>query len=270
MSLRHPCCFVFLMLLAPVAVAWGPATHAHLAERITGVSHPDLLYGAMATDVSAAVTSRWLRPPFASLTHAEINALEPGNFATGFATHNGRWGTDFYIHRHHNPDAPEIWSTRKIRQFSEEFGVDSQIGEGLLDITIEYLVRLERGPEFGAAVVESAQDAHGPELIEAFAEPLAKRAGIPPDRAEREVRRAAHIFQVLMRTYGRLLCVDEDYLRYLGDFAVVVLTGHGLKESRRIFARMVAVCSEDYEAELDRVCASVRERMQGIPKYSGR
>jgi len=254
--------------MAPCAAAWGPATHAHLAERILGSSHPDVLYGAMAADVSGAVLDRSLRPPFATLTHGERNALEPGDFATGFATHNGRWGTDRYAHSHHNPDAPEIWSTRKIRQFCDEFDLDSQIGEGLLDITVEYLIRLERGPEFGAAIIESARDSHEAALAAAFAPRLAKHTGITPDRAAHEIRRAARLFQVLVQTYGQQLAQDEDYLQYLADRAIVLLTGRDLEESRRIFSRVVAVCRDDYREELDRVCEEVRKRMVAMPKYA--
>ena len=265
---RRLCCCCALCILAPWAAAWAPATHAYLAQRITGRSDPGIIYGAMATDLNGSVLDRSLGPKLSSLTHADMNALEAGDFATGFATHNGQWGTDYYVHLHHNPDAPEIWSTRKIRQFCREFGIDHRIGEGLLDMTIDYLVRLECGPELGVLIARSAQDPHEHELADAFAEPLAKRAGIPPEKAAFEIRRAARAFQVMAQTYGKQLAQDEQYLRYLADRAIVMLIGCDLETAQQVFSRALEICRDDYQHEMTRICDEVRKRMKAIPKYA--
>jgi len=268
MYLRRLCCCCALGLLAPWAAAWAPATHAYLARRITGRSTPGIIYGAMAVDINGSVLDRSLGPKLSSLTHADRNDLEAGDFATGFATHNGQSGTDYYIHLHYNPDAPEIWSTRKIRQFCREFDIAPRIGEGLLDMTVEYLVRLECGPQFGILIAQSAQDSHEHELADAFAEPLAQRAGIPREKAALEIRRAARAFQVLIQTYGNQLAHEEPYLRWLAHRAVVVLTGYDLETAREIFSRALDICRDEYSREMTQICNEVRERMKAIPKYA--
>ena len=271
MKRAHLILMVAVALASAHAHAWGPAAHAYLAVRITGRSTPGVVYGAMLADVNGAVVfNRRLASKLASLTHNEFDRLEPDEFATGFATHNNIWGADHYVHLHHNPDAPDIYSTTKMKQFSIEFGISMHEAEGAFDLVMEYLVRLDYGPELGKLIADSASvSTREDELVKAFAQPLSERAGIPLEDAEAEIRKAAKTFQALTLTYARLLAQDEEYLRKLAAYAISAYMGCNLETAKRYFARAVEICHDDYQQEMARMCDNVRAEMKAIPEYSG-
>jgi len=251
------------------ACAWGPAAHAYLAVRITGRQTPGIVYGAMLTDVNGGVVrNRSLASKLAGLTHNEFERLEPSEFATGFATHNNEWGTDHYVHLHHNPKAPDIYSTTKMRQFSKEFGISMHEAEGAFDLVMEYVVRRDYGPELGALIVESASaSTHEEELVQAFAQPLAERAGISREHAAKEIRKAARVYQTLAIAYGEQLAKDEAHLRKLAAYAIRLYMGCDLETAKRYFARCVEICEPDYEEEIAQMCETIRGIMKARPEY---
>lgn len=103
-----------ILLLAPAASAWGPATHAYIAQRLPYAQllwNGQKLYGAMAPDVNSFLPpdlriegflQTHYAPPVASpgflavwdTAHTSIQKAQ----AIGFLSHNEMWGADSFAH----------------------------------------------------------------------------------------------------------------------------------------------------------------------------
>ncbi|MDQ1255423.1 MAG: hypothetical protein QG656_12 [Candidatus Hydrogenedentes bacterium] len=254
---------VGLVLCTP-APAWGPATHAYLAERIVGPD-PVAIYGAAAPDFNGAVLyNEPVRAALKHLTHREFERLAPSPFATGFATHNSLWGADWYAHACYDASAPEIYSTRKIHQLSEECGITVQRAEDVFEGVMDYLLRVERGPELGRLLAEGANaSTHEDELVAAFAQAVTERAPqITLDEATAEIRKAAAGYRVLTTMYARELETrDEAYIRQYVPAAIATALKCTMPDAERYVTRAIALCQDDYKPEMDRIVTEVRAKM---------
>ena len=252
------------------AQAWPPATHAYLAERITGYRDPEIMYGATMVDFHGTlIANKKADKALKRIAHDEFHRLEPSKFAVGFATHNALWGADYYAHLYYDKSADPIYSTLKIRQLSQEFAISMQKAEDSFEGVIEFMIRIEYGPELGRLMAEGARDTHEEELARAFAAPLAKRTGMSVEQAAGEVRKAARGFQVLADTYAKqLVRDDDDYLRFLAVLAIQGYLGRSHEEAERYFTRVIELCEDDYQAEMDRIVRNIRDRMLANPLYA--
>ncbi len=103
-----------IVLLAPAASAWGPATHAYIAQRLPYAQllwSGQKLYGAMAPDVNNFFPES-LRVNGFLQTHYAPPVIAPGFLAVwdtahtsiqkaqaiGFLSHNEMWGADSFAH----------------------------------------------------------------------------------------------------------------------------------------------------------------------------
>jgi len=237
---------------------------------VTGLDTRDVVYGAMAPDICQGILfDPNAKNHLANLTHAAANDLPAGEFATGFATHNGHWGGDHYAHAHHNPNNPPNYATRKILRIREEFDLSSQEGEGALDIVMDFLVRREFGPQLAELIVDSC---HGGTragvLVDAFANPLAERVpGMSVETAERAIRQAAWVFRIGARVYGRQLAQDEETLRTLAAQAIRIYFRCDIETAQARLDWAIALCEDDYAEEMVRECEGIRARMASEPTY---
>jgi len=259
-----------ILCLGMDAYGWAPATHAYLAERITGSQDPDIIYGSMVVDFYGAVLfNKAANDALHHMTHFDFEWLEPSTFATGFATHNGAWGADYYAHLYYDKTAEPIYSVRKLRQMSSEFNITMQQAEDSWEGIIEFLVRLEYGPELGVLIQQSASGStHEEALVEAFAQPLAKKTGLSVEEASTEIRKAARAYQTLALTYGQQLAMDQDYLRRLAVIAIRAYLGCDLETAKRYFERGIEISRDDYKQEMDRICENIRAKMISMPQYA--
>lgn len=145
-----------------------------------------------------------------------------------------------------------------------------QHAEAVFEAVVDYLVRLDYGPELGELIAQSAsRSAHEEALVEAFAEPVAERAGISLDEAAEEIRKGAKGFQVITRMYGEQLAKhDEAYVLEHIPVGLTVVLSCDVETAEAYVARAVEMCQDDFKNELDRVCRQVRAKMAGNPKYA--
>jgi len=258
-----------MLALCLPAQAWAPVTHAYLAERITGHCDPEIMYGATMVDFHGTlIANKKADKALKRIAHDEFHRLEPSKFAVGFATHNALWGADYYAHLYYDKSAEPIYSTLKIRQLSREFGISMQQAEDSFEGVIEFMIRIEYGPQLGQIMAQGARDTHEEELAKAFAAPLAKRTGMSVEQAASEIRKAARGFQVLANTYAKQLVRDDAYLRFLAVLAIQGYLGGSHDDAERYFTRVIELCQDDYQAEMDRIVRNIRERMRADPVYA--
>ncbi len=254
------------LTLAAQAFAWGPATHAYLAERATGSTRPGLHFGSILPDMNNVVFNKPdVFDAMRTLTHYECNLLPSSCLVLGMITHNEAWGADWYSHQHwlnETAEAEALYSTRKIRQIEDEFGLRPDQAEFLFEFAIDYLLRVEDGPGLGRKLLLGAAE-FGPgqqqQLIDAFAVPLSQRvAGLSIEQAREELRAAARQYRFAIEVYGTAYLSDEtaafDMLTSLTAFYLCLdaaTAADGLW-----FA--VELCRDDYRAELDRIAGLLR------------
>ena len=272
-----------VLTAAPVAVAWGPATHVYLAELATGSQRPEVHFGSVLADMNQmAFHDAEVADALRHLTHYEYDRIAPSCLALGFATHNEEWGADWYAHEYFLVDDPDDWRqylTGKIVEMSETFDLRLVEAEFFLEFGIDYLLRLDEGPAIGRKLVAGAVafGARQEQLaVDAFAEPL--RAMLPrlsPARAEAEVRAAARRQSAVTNLYGSALMLNEDAVfQALTQFAAFYL-GYSPVESAAMLAYAIDLCRDDYRAELDRIgdwlaedMASYTEALDAPPRCS--
>lgn len=266
---------VVFLLYTGVAAAWGPATHMYIAQCVAESQHDDILFGAALPDLNATLSSQ---PQIASalnrLTHFEADLLPPSYLAIGMVTHNGDWGADYYAHIFFHPEDPDsatTYSSLKISEFRSVLGVTSGQAEDLLEMTMDYLVRMDNGPQVGNWIVRSAR-AFGPHqeqmMVGAFAQPLSDRVpGLALEDAESNIRTACAAFKFLTDTFGiQLQREDEDIASAIPPLLARYM--HIDEETAATyFEYAVAACQEDHQAELDRICANIRSRFADMPEY---
>ena len=259
-----------LVLLSGVAHAWGPATHYYLTDRATECTHPEVLFGSMLADMNQAVFDK---PEIASslrrLTHFEFDRLAPSCLTLAIASHNDVWGADWFAHQYWRPETPEnvgLYSTQKIRQIAEERDISDRAAEFYFEMAIDYLLRVDEGPDLGRRIQWSAASfrrRHEQLLVDAFAAPLA--ADVPElslAAAEAEVIQAARLFQTAMLTYGGALAEDHPGATRIALAAMgVAYLGVTLPTALEHLDYAVELCRHDYRIELNRIADILTERL---------
>ena len=250
-----------------VAAAFGPATHAWLAEQITGSSRPSLLYGAIAPDMDA-VYSLLLKDndrhaALRNLTHRQFDLLPPGPFATGFATHNSLWGADSYAHAKAGPQqskSDEPYFPAVARQLAQETGLSLDHANTYVEAAVDYLLRRDHGPRVGANLVQAALlSGHGTRqaAIDAFADPLAEALGDEsPAGARHTIFIADTVFRLGALIYGSQLARDPDYLMTVMPLVLALYDNTDYRTASLRFARTIQLC-EAYAPELQQIAAHV-------------
>lgn len=258
-----------------MAAAWGPATHMYIAQCVTESQHDDILFGAALPDLNATLLGQpQIANALKTLTHHEADRLPPSFLAIGMITHNGDWGADYYAHIVYHPEDPDsdtTYSTIKINTFRAALGITAGQAEDLLEMTMDYLIRMDNGPQVGNWIVRSAR-AFGPHqeqmMVDAFAQPLTERvAGLTIEDAESNIRTACAAFKFLTETFGiQLQREDEDIASAIPPLLARYMNVDEAAAAT-YFNYAVTACQEDYQAELNRICANMRTRFADMPDY---
>ncbi|HOZ46862.1 MAG TPA: hypothetical protein PLO37_00440 [Candidatus Hydrogenedentes bacterium] len=268
---RFPIALGVGLVMSFQAWAWGPATHAYLAMKITGQKSPDIIYGAMAPDMSmGALFDQDLSNRLANLTHGKFELLAPSAFATGFATHNGLWGADSYAHTHHSSDDTEAYATRKVHQLMDELNISHMDAEGYFEGAVDLLVRFEYGPELSRIILESASgSSHADDMAAAFAKPLAEASqGMSEEAAAEAIRKAVAVFQFGAQYYGRQTMQPDENLRKVAIMTIRMRKACDMATAEKCFERALEICRGDYVQELDRIAGTIRVKMKQDPRYA--
>lgn len=246
-------------------LAWGPATHAYIAISVTGSQEAELLYASMLPDCSSLMMMNpRQKARFNHLTHFEPERLTPSPFATGFMTHNGAWGADYYAHLYYDAGAEDIWSTTKYRQFSTEFAVSMQKAEDVIEMCMDIQVRLLMGPSFGALIASAAEacgKAQEQAMVEAFAAPLAEQVeDLTLEAAERDILFAVRSHRMATMSFGRQLGKSQAEIFEAIPAVLAFYFGCDQETAAGYFKHGMELTS-DFKTEIDRICAKLKERM---------
>ena len=266
MTRRLTLIFAIAGLICLPAAAFGPATHAYIAMQACESNNPDIFFGAMAPDCSQTLSNE--NPTEASvlnqLTHREFDRVAESCFGLGISTHNGIWGADYYAHLVFTSNPEEIYSVVKIRQLSTEFGISVGSAEGLFEMALDYLIRLENGPEVGTLIVRSAEasgEANAQALADAYAAQLSSRvSGLSLEKAQEDIRYAHDAFKKLTSVYGQQLQQAVEPLRVTLMPLFAGYLGVDVNTAETYFARTIEVCS-DYKTEIDRIVSILRPQL---------
>lgn len=265
---------VLLVVAATPAHAWGPGTHAFLAEQIFGPDQPAAVYGATVADFGDALRKRpEERRALKRLAHFHFGLLPPSSLAAGFTTHNGDWGGDYYAHLYYRPEETTIFSTRCITQLSEELDLPKQRAEDLVEMAVDLHIALDEGPAFGMRLRAAAEglEAGAAEdvLVVTYAGPLSERvASLSRAEAEERIRWANRLHRTLMRAYGQQLATDEGYIARWAPRILARYLEVDVKTARHYYERAMAVTA-DYRAEIDRMAVAIHGELLGVPGLAG-
>lgn len=99
---------ILLIAVSTVALAWGPGTHAYVANKLNkGVDAPDTIFGAVSPDINQVLSTDQNSPFFYATHYDFINVWNATTVVTsptakalafGFVSHNEAWGADYYAH----------------------------------------------------------------------------------------------------------------------------------------------------------------------------
>jgi hypothetical protein len=249
------------------AYAWGPLTHAYVAQRIFPQASARVLFGAASADMfDFAFFNRPLRTQFKRLTHFETDRIELSAFRLGMLTHNQAWGADAYAHAYGKPGSNKPFPRLMFEKFSRDTGLTMQQAEDILEITMEYVLRTEAGPPLGARVTAWA-DAVGQEeenaLLAAFAETLCRRVpGLAPRDAAESIQEMFRRYREFLQWYGRLLSMDDAELHKIPGLVFSVMFDVDRTTAERWFARAVELCAK-HRPELDQMADAIRGDLYG-------
>ncbi len=265
MRVRH-IAFVFFVMVTARAFSWAPATHVYLAEKATGSNHPDVHFGSILPDMNQVIFSKpEIQAAVRQLGHYESDRVESSCLALGMLTHNEEWGADWYAHQYFLSDTPEsddLYSTVKIRHLEAALGVQPVEAEFLLEFTIDYLLRVDKGPDLGRKMLAGAT-LFGPArlqmVVDAFAGPLAERVdGLSLDEAEAELRTAMRRFRSVTKAYATAYMQDEAAVfEALTAFTALYLQ-FDCATAAAYLSYTIELCRDDYHAELERIAELLR------------
>ena len=257
-------CLAVLVLLSPAAWGWGPSTHAYVASCVTEGQNLSVLFGAMLPDCSAIIRDNATEASrLNTLTHREFDRLAPSALATGFKTHNGIWGADYYAHLVFTANPEEIYSVVKIRQLSNEFGISISDAENVFEMCVDVQMRLILGPTWGELLERAANAsgaAHEQILVDAYASELAARAGLSLEEAENDIRMAVQGFKSLAATFGQQLQLDEVEIHTVIPPMLAIYLNCDEAAAATYYNRGLEITA-DVMTELDRVCAEIKLQM---------
>lgn len=259
---------------ASIAVAWGPTTHMYIARCVTESSDAIVTYGAALPDMNAVLLSEpQVNAAIKDLLHDEFDLLPPSFLGIGVATHNSFWGADYYAHLFWHPENPETdttYSTIKIRQLSADLGISLGNAEDLFEGTIDYLIRIDHGPAMAAMVERAAEAGLSAEqvLVDTYTAPLMQRLpSLTQEEAEGYIRYAAQGFQFITRLFGQQLAQDDETVTEAVPPLLARYLGIDEETAETYFNYAVALCQDDYNAELMRICANIRTRIDSGPAF---
>ncbi len=251
-------CLLITLFCCGWAHAFGPATHAYLAIKAAGSTHPDVVLGAMMPDFAQLVKgdNPTAAGKLGSMTHSEFDRLAQSCFALGFSTHNGTWGGDHYAHMVFAPQPEEILSVIVIRQLSQEFSIPLGNGEDLFEAAMDYLSRVDYGPELGA-IIERSAAASGAQneqaVVDAFAAELSARTtGLTAAQAESLIRNAFRAFLQAARALGQQMKGDIASTRAALLPMLAAYLSVDTATAGTYLDRAVQLCT-GYKAELARI-----------------
>jgi hypothetical protein len=97
-----------LLVLAPAALAWGPATHVLIVKQLQNdnLQLKNQMYGAVAPDVNQVISFDQNSPFFYATHYGEMlvwdaarnGTIAQKSLAFGFVSHNEEWGADHTAH----------------------------------------------------------------------------------------------------------------------------------------------------------------------------
>ena len=259
------------LVSAQVAYGWGLAAHVVIARDALGTRRPEVLAGAMMADMNQAMLDDTnLLSEMSLLTHLEFGRLAPSCFRLGFASHNNDWGADVYTHQYWLPDILEseyYYTTRKIYELAHDLNISLGRAEFYVEMAVDYLLRLDEGPELGDLMIYSALAVGNNKinaLAAAFAEPLSERV---PDltlvQAADKIADTARLFKLMILAYG-FSYRDQAAL----NEALITMGAYYLKENAWTVAYnlsyAVNLCRDDYREELTRISEILRPRLEAF------
>lgn len=314
---RHTLICLLVVVATVPALAWPPGTHAYIAAHAQPGADPvNVMYGAMAPDVNQLLSSDQLSPYFFA-THypagryaqqgfpdlwysaQAMNTPASRSLGVGFASHNERWGADYFAHlksrtypNYRNAQYPHqngyVWVKADqlcplMKSQLSAQGIDSPLLNALLadsmncHFIVEYgmdlLLKQTMDPEIGAKVLAAAQTHDEPTMqtllaISYFEPSGLMMAGYDP------------YWSGILAQYGAALDLPMDqavpavaaFLEVLAENQILQTT---LDDATR--AQLTAViqlglvdsmqlCAADYEVELTSTVHLVGARLaeQGI------
>lgn len=256
---------IAMVLFPYCAWAWGPSTHAHIASCVTEGQNLSVLFGSMLPDCSAVIRDNSAEAyQFNRLTHREFDLLEKSALKTGFKTHNGIWGADYYAHLIYSPVPEEIYSVVKIRQLMQEFGITTSQAEDVFEMCVDIQMRLFYGPSWGA-LMEQAANASGAEheqiMVDTYAAELADRVdGLTLGEAEEDIRNAVRGYKSLTITMGEQLQLSEAEIHEVIPPLLALYLDCDVDMAEVYYTRGLELTA-DCMPEMDRICAAIKEEM---------
>ncbi|MCP4645351.1 MAG: hypothetical protein GY851_33215 [bacterium] len=268
MIIRRTAIILLALSFAVPAMAFGPATHIWIARQVTGQSHPALMYGATAPDMSEVADlvlgNAAMGSAFRQLTHYEYGRLSPSPFADGYATHNERCGADAYAHGHRDFDTDE-WVEGYVIELADELsadtGADPTAAHGYIELALDMLMRREHGAGTGVQLLAASLLAGpGPTIdsVEAFSGEFADDADLSSIEASAVVALSDRAFRLALLVYGLQLVRPEAYTTRIVPVAFMVYDGVDYNTATFRLGRAIQLCEARF-AELDDVPAFVED-----------
>lgn len=265
------------LLGGPVAWAWGPGTHLYIMDLVEPQAGAMAQYGAMLPDCNATILDDpEVNRAVKRLLHDDFGLLPASALRTGLATHNSLWGADYYAHLVYHPEDPEsatAYATQKIEALVSEFGITTSQAEDVLELTIDYLLRIDLGPGFGVRIERAATQvgtAAEDQLVATYTAPLMARVPrLTEAEAERYIRHAAQTFRGVTTFYGQQLQqADDAFIEATIPVLLATYLGTGISTARTYFERAVELCRDDYADALNDIAVRIDAHMDGLDGYS--
>ncbi len=284
---------ILAMTFCPVsAMAWGPATHAYIAERLNNkgpLLTLNQVYGAMAGDVFTFISDP---SGYGNRLNVQAHCSDGRRMwnlallptakaqAYGFISHNQAWGADYYAHDYSCPEnnppqsgyihdkAVQLASLPEISSALE--GLDDQLKMELLRSVVEYAVDIlikRLDPAIGAKVSSAAllRSAEFPILLNTtFALDLARAfPKINYWQATKIISAAESQFRQIMLTYGQILSLRaSDAIDQLSaELKILAAQMYGVDLSADLIKKAIklamGLCLDDY-------CDTIKQTIEQV------
>lgn len=242
------------LLAAHLACAWGPVTHAYLAQQVIPEASPQALLGAMCADMNGFLLGdRKMAGNLKRLTHTEAMRLPDTAFRAGMLTHNADWGADRYAHAYHYHPDESAYPHTIFKRFADEFGVSIHEAEDVLEIVLDYVIARDTGEAFVrqiAAAADSGDAREAEMLVAAFAEPPGEARNETADT----IRRCFQCHRLFLRQLADGLLMPDEAQRMLLRLAMPPKAG----DADRSLQRAVELCA-DWRAHLNRMAEEIAQ-----------
>ena len=296
---RWPMLLLLGLLLWPQQVlAWGSATHAHVADRLgasQGAANLNEIYGAMALDTFFYLFGAPYGSQLDHLAHYQSQkvwqAAQGGDLATraaayGFMSHNDVWGADFTAHHqglyYGLSDGYVITKTAELASSYAPLawlGLPDPIAAEITHLVVETgvdVLMTSLDPGLGNKIMAATQhrtDQFPALLVQAYANELT----LPYPDAATLIYGAESQFRTLMYWYGYALTFPADTAVQLlagqfADLAGLYLAGYGISlplskdEVTLLLAGFIGeamnLCGGDFAQEIALTVAFVDEQLR--------